>query len=285
MIPIKKKLIVAIQILLVICILFSGYKIGSYYLAGRKFDKEHAELKASLNEKQPAANESEENPVEPEQEAGEKPAENKRGESSSQEKASAPAETRGDGEKQQEEAPETNFVAQLKAKYPDMVGWIKIEGTDIDFPVVQGKDNDFYLNHTYKGEYHPFGEVFMDKDDKPDYSDQNTVLYGHNVRSGHVFHDLEQYKEQTFRDAHPYIEIDTVDGKKTYEIVAVYTASAYDPYRKPNYSEEEWEKFRTWVKGKNRIKESLPDRDGRILTLSTCSDEEDRLVIHAVLKD
>lgn len=254
-------------------------------MAGRKFDKEHAELKASLNEKQPAANESEENPVEPEQEAGEKPAENKRGESSSQEKASAPAETRGDGEKQQEEASETNFVAQLKAKYPDMVGWIKIEGTDIDFPVVQGKDNDFYLNHTYKGEYHPFGEVFMDKDDKPDYSDQNTVLYGHNVRSGHVFHDLEQYKEQTFRDAHPYIEIDTVDGKKTYEIVAVYTASAYDPYRKPNYSEEEWEKFRAWVKGKNRIKESLPDREGRILTLSTCSDEEDRLVVHAVLKD
>lgn len=285
MIPIKKKLIVVIQIVLVICILFSGYKIGSYYLAGRKFDKEHAELKASLNEKQPAANKSEENPVEPEQGAGEKPAENKRGESSSEEKASAPAETKGDGGKRQEEASETNFVAQLKAKYPDMVGWIKIEGTDIDFPVVQGKDNDFYLNHTYKGEYHPFGEVFMDKDDKPDYSDQNTVLYGHNVRSGHVFHDLEQYKEQTFRDAHPYIEIDTVDGKKTYEIVAVYTASAYDPYRKPNYSEEEWEKFRTWVKGKNCIKESLPDREGRILTLSTCSDEEDRLVIHAVLKD
>lgn len=285
MIPIKKKLIVVIQILLVICILFSGYKIGSYYLAGRKFDKEHAELKASLNEKQPAANKSEENPGEPEQGAGEKPAENKSGEPSSQEKASAPAETKGDGEKRQEEASETNFVAQLKAKYPDMVGWIKIEGTDIDFPVVQGKDNDFYLNHTYKGEYHPFGEVFMDKDDKPDYSDQNTVLYGHNVRSGHVFHDLEQYKEQAFRDAHPYIEIDTVNGKKTYEIVAVYTASAYDPYRKPNYSEEEWEKFRTWVKGKNRIKESLPDRDGRILTLSTCSDEEDRLVVHAVLKD
>lgn len=285
MIPIKKKLIVAIQILLVICILFSGYKIGSYYLAGRKFDKEHAELKASLNEKQPEANKSEENPVGPEQGAGEKPAENKSGEPSSEEKASAPAETKGDGEKRQEEASETNFVAQLKAKYPDMVGWIKIEGTDIDFPVVQGKDNDFYLNHTYKGEYHPFGEVFMDKDDKPDYSDQNTVLYGHNVRSGHVFHDLEQYKEQTFRDAHPYIEIDTVDGKKTYEIVAVYTASAYDPYRKPNYSEEEWEKFRTWVKGKNRIKENLPDREGRILTLSTCSDEEDRLVIHAVLKD
>lgn len=254
-------------------------------MAGRKFDKEHAELKASLNEKQPAANKSEENPVEPEQEAGEKPAENKSGEPSSEEKASAPAETKGDGEKRQEEASETNFVAQLKAKYPDMVGWIKIEGTDIDFPVVQGKDNDFYLNHTYKGEYHPFGEVFMDKDDKPDYSDQNTVLYGHNVRSGHVFHDLEQYKEQTFRDAHPYIEIDTVDGKRTYEIVAVYTASAYDPYRKPNYSEEEWEKFRTWVKGKNRIKESLPDRDDRILTLSTCSDEEDRLVVHAVLKD
>ena len=282
---IKNKLITVIQIFLVICILFSGYKIGSYYLAGHKFNKEHEELRASLSEKKPESNKGEGNPVEPEQEVGEKPAENKRGESSSQEKASAPAENKRDEKKRQEEAPELNIVAQLKAKYLDMVGWITIEGTDIDFPVVQGKDNEFYLNHTYKGEYHPFGEVFMDKDDKPDYSDQNTVLYGHNVRSGHVFHDLEQYKEQAFRDAHPYIDIDTVDGKKTYEIVAVYTASAYDPYRKPNYSEEEWEKFREWVKGKNRIKKSLPDRDARILTLSTCSDEEDRLVVHAVLKD
>lgn len=278
---IKDKLIVAIQILLVICILFSGYKIGSYYLAGHKFNKEHEELRASLSEKKPAENKGEGNP---DASQGEEPAANEKVGESSQEKASAPAEGKDDGKKQ-EEAPEPNFVAQLKAKYPDMVGWIKIEGTDIDFPVVQGKDNDFYLNHTYKGEYHPFGEVFMDKDDKPDYSDQNTVLYGHNVRSGHVFHDLEQYKKQSFRDAHPYIGIDTVDGKKTYEIVAVYTASAYDPYRKPNYSEEEWGKFRTWVKGKNRIKESLPDRDARILTLSTCSDEEDRLVVHAVLKD
>lgn len=278
---IKNKLITVIQIFLVICILFSGYKIGFYYLAGHKFNKEHAELRASLNEKKPAENKSEGNP---DAAQGEEPAANKNGGESSQEKASASAEGKGDG-KRQEEAPEPNFVAQLKAKYPDMVGWITIEGTDVDFPVVQGKDNEFYLNHTYKGEYHPFGEVFMDKDDKPDYSDQNTVLYGHNVRSGHVFHDLEQYKEQTFRDAHPYIEIDTVDGKKTYEIVAVYTASAYDPYRKPNYSEEGWEKFRAWVKGKNRIKESLPDRDARILTLSTCSDEEDRLVVHAVLKD
>lgn len=279
---IKKKLITVIQIFLVICILFSGYKIGSYYLAGHKFNKEHEELRASLSEKKPAENNGEGNPGAVQ---GEEPAKNENGGESSQEKASAPTERKGDGEKRQEEAPEPNFVAQLKAKYPDMVGWITIEGTDVDFPVVQGKDNEFYLNHTYKGEYHPFGEVFMDKDDKPDYSDQNTVLYGHNVRSGHVFHDLEQYKEQAFRDAHPYIEIDTVDGKKTYEIVAVYTASAYDSYRKPNYSEEEWEKFREWVKGKNRIKESLPDRDARILTLSTCSDEEDRLVVHAVLKD
>lgn len=238
---VKKKLITLIEILLVICIAVSGYKIGSYYLAGHQFTKEHEELKASIWEETT------------------------------------------DEHKKSEEKP--NLVAQLKKDYPDMVGWIKIEGTSIDFPVVQGKDNDYYLNHTYKGEYHPFGEVFMDKDDKPDYSDQNTVLYGHNVRSGYVFHELEQFKDQSFRDAHPSITIDTVDGKKTYDIVAVYTASAYAPYRKPNYSEAEWEKFRAWVKEKNRLNETLPGKDAHILTLSTCSDEEDRLVVHAVLRD
>ena len=83
------------------------------------------------------------------------------------------------------------------------------EGTDIDFPIVQGKDNDFYLDHNYKNQYHAFGSVYMDYRNSSDFSDLNTVLYGHNVRSGHVFHDLVKYNDENVVNDQPYIIVDT----------------------------------------------------------------------------
>ncbi|MBU5668698.1 class B sortase [Peptoniphilus sp. MSJ-1] len=171
----------------------------------------------------------------------------------------------------------------LNKEYNDIIGWIKIDGTDIDFPIVQAKDNDFYLDHNYKGEYHPFGEVFMDARNSYDFSDQNTILYGHNVRSGHIFHDLEKFKEQSFRDNYPDIVLETLDGKKIYEIVAVYPANVNDDYRNPNYDSEEWQVFRKFVEERNLLNNKLPEENEKILTLSTCSDDKDRLAIHAKL--
>lgn len=180
--------------------------------------------------------------------------------------------------------PEVNEkLIALNQEYNDIIGWIKIEGTDIDFPVVQAEDNDFYLDHNYKGEYHPFGEVFMDARNVSDFSDQNTILYGHNVRSGHIFHDLEKFKDQSFRDNYPEIVLETLEGKKVYEIVAVYPANTNDDYRNSNYNSEEWQVFRNFVEERNLLSNKLPESNEQILTLSTCSDDKDRLAIHAKL--
>ena len=162
-----------------------------------------------------------------------------------------------------------------------MVGRIRVPSTAVDFPVVQGEDNAFYLDHNYKGEYHPFGAVFMDARDAADFSDYNTVLYGHNVRSGHVFHELVQYGDEEFRAAHPLIYVDTPRGQMAYRVVAAYDVSAYADYRKPQYSGEDKARFLSRIDAENLLPYTMP-RNGKILTLSTCSDRDDRMVIHAV---
>jgi len=234
----KKNLIIIVEIILLLVIVYSGYKIYSYQKANKEFQNTHAELIENV------------------------------------EKLKTSEET---------ENFEINEIAKLKEDYPDIVGWIMIEGTDIDFPVVQGEDNDFYLDHNYKGEYHPFGEVFMDARNNFDFSSQNTILYGHNVRSGHIFHDLEKFKDQEFADKYKHIEIKTPQGILNYEIVAVYPASVNDDYRNPNYKENEWKIFRNWVGERNLLHSELPESNEKILTLSTCSDDKDRLAIHAKL--
>lgn len=170
----------------------------------------------------------------------------------------------------------------LHQQYPHMVAWIRVDGTRIDFPVMQGNDNTYYLNHTYQHAYHPFGEVFMDVRNAREASDANTILYGHNVQTGQVFHDLEQYRSESFRAKHPYVTLLTLDAKKIYKIQAVYTASAYDNYRQVRYEDQQWQDFRKWVHARNLVQGSLPDRaTSRILTLSTCSDDANRLVVQA----
>ncbi|MFM9412984.1 class B sortase [Peptococcus simiae] len=239
-----KKVLLAIKVGLLLVILFSGYKIVSYYLADHDFTSQHEVLKAKL----PVSSEAE---------------------TLAGEKAGLEAES------------VARTLADLRDRYPDIIGWIQIPGTKIDLPIVQGQDNAYYLDHSYTGAYHPFGEVFMDKANQPDLTDQNTILYGHNVQSGQVFHDLEGYQDQAFRDAHPTVHIYTPEGRQDYQVVAVYIASPASPYRAPNYSLTDWQTFRNWVAERNLIQEDLPaDPSHPILTLSTCSDTE-RLVVQA----
>lgn len=253
----KKNIIKIIELILVLCILFSGYKIGSYYKSNRDFKKDQEEYQKILAS---AAEEPQEEKDGPDQETTEKP--------------EGPV-----------ISPEQKALQALKAQYPDMIGKIQIPGTEIDFPIAQGRDNDFYLNHNYKKDYHPFGTIFLDYQNKADFTDTNSVLYGHNVRSGHVFHDLEKFQEESFVKDHPYILIDTPEGRKTYKIVAVYPTSAYDKYRDPDYPGDQWEEFIKRINKNNLLSAPMPPGKYRLLTLSTCSDVKDRLVVHGIEVD
>ena len=244
----KKKLISIIQFLLVIIIAWSGYKIYNYQMDNQSYNKLKVDYSSRLEEITNSISENSDDALDKETKAG------------------------------------REFVESLHKSYPDVIGRICIENLDLDFPIVKGNDNSFYLDHDYTGAYHPFGAVFMDARNSNDFSDQNTILYGHNVRSGHVFNSLNKYRDPSYLEDNPYIIVDTLNGRFIYKIFAVYDADAYENYRSPSYDENEWKELLSRIEKKNIINSDLPKFGEKLLTLSTCSDIDDRMAVQAVLQ-
>jgi sortase B len=106
--------------------------------------------------------------------------------------------------------------------YPDVVGWIKVEGTPIDYPVMQDRnDDDYYLKHNFEGKEDNKGAPFVSADACIDPLDQNLVIFGHNVSDGSQFGELDRYLDYDFYQQHSTIEFDTIYETGTYQIVAV----------------------------------------------------------------
>ncbi len=237
-----KKLIRVIQIVVIVVIIFSSYRIYSYYQTNKEHDKKQEELINVSKKWEEEALEDEVKPTEDEVAA--------------------------------------SRISHLQIEYPSIIGWTKIPGTNIDYPFVQGSDNEYYLDHDFKGDYDVFGAVFMEKDNNLDFSDQNTILYGHNIRTGKFFHELLNYRKEGFVEENPIIEISHLDGFNRYEIFAVYAADPMEKFRTPNYSEEELNELMERIKSKNEIHKEIPEDFSEILTLQTCLDNDVRLVVH-----
>jgi sortase B len=99
--------------------------------------------------------------------------------------------------------------SSLRAVNPGVVGWLYGPGTVIDYPIVQGEDNSFYLTHLYDGKRNGNGSLFMDYRNNADFSDVNTLIYGHHMKTGKMFGSLEGYKKQEYYDAHPVLYLFT----------------------------------------------------------------------------
>lgn len=174
-------------------------------------------------------------------------------------------------------------IEEVKKSYPSVIGWIKVGGTEIDYPIVKGSDNEFYLNHNYKDDYNVFGAIFMDYRNKEDFSDENTIIYGHNnVRAGN-FKDLHKYEAEGFFKEDRFIEVYSLSGYKKYKVFAVYNAGAYDKFRNPSYSEEDGKKLISYIKERNILKTEVPREIKDILTLQTCSPKDTRFVVQGKL--
>ena len=106
---------------------------------------------------------------------------------------------------------------------PDAVGWITIDGTVIDYPVVQGEDNSFYLKHLPDGTANEAGSIMMDCANHPDFTDDVTILHGHHMRSGAMFGDLDLYKSAGYYAEHPMMRLFTPDGDYDVAIFAAYS--------------------------------------------------------------
>ena len=177
--------------------------------------------------------------------------------------------------------------AGLKEINEDCVAWIHIEDTAINYPVVQGSDNSFYLKHLIDGKWNSAGCIFLDSRVDSDLSDRHSIIYGHHMKDGTMFSGLTKYKKQDYYEAH--LEGLLITPERTYriEFFAGYVASVEDSAWKVDFESDE--DYGTWIKeAKKRswFTSSLsPAVTDRALTLSTCSYEFDnaRFVLHAIL--
>ncbi len=117
--------------------------------------------------------------------------------------------------------------AGLYEENEDMAGWLSVEGTKIDYPVMQGEDDEYYLHHDFYGQESKYGCLYVRNRADID-KGTNFVVYGHNMKDGSMFGELDLYLEEGFYREHPLIRFDSLFEKRTYEIIAVFRSQVYD---------------------------------------------------------
>lgn len=171
----------------------------------------------------------------------------------------------------------------------DVIGYINIADTNINYFVAQHRlNNDYYLDYTVEGKAAFAGSIFMDFRNRPYSEDQNTILYGHNLRVGTMFTALHQYENKEFAMEHLYITYSTLYEDMVWEVFASYlTEISFDYIQTSFRTEAEYAEYLKTCKSKSAFKyEATPTVNDRILTLSTCdsrSRDEYRYVVQAVL--
>lgn len=171
---------------------------------------------------------------------------------------------------------------------PDVVGWIRIPDTNVDYPIVQTDDNDKYLHTSFEGEESVSGAVYLDFESDSDMMGFNNILYGHNMKNGSMFKDIVKYKDQSYFDAHQFFEIYTPERTIRLKAISCYYAKAEPIVRKTRFkTRESYEAFM-----KEMIKpcpwHELPEFPiDSLYTLVTCSYEvnDARTILYAVEVD
>lgn len=130
-----------------------------------------------------------------------------------------------DGEGEKKEVLEE--YKNLLNKNKKLIGWVKIDDTNIDYPVMQTSDNEYYLDHNLNQEYDKNGSIFMDKDCDVLKPSTNFIIYGHHMRNGNMFGGLDQYESEAYYQKHPYIEFDTIYEKGTWQVMYVFRSRVY----------------------------------------------------------
>lgn len=164
----------------------------------------------------------------------------------------------------------------LLEKNQDIVGWLYSEDTPINLPVVQSADNNYYLRRLLDGTWNSSGTLFADYRNAGDFSDNNTIIYGHNMKSKQMFGTLSYYKEQSYFNEHPVMWLLTPDGNYKIELVAGYvTPTTSDVYSFDQSEEEVFAMVQQAIKSSTFHSDVVVNQGDRFLTLSTCSYEYD----------
>ena len=119
-------------------------------------------------------------------------------------------------------------LEELRQQNSDIVAWIEIENTNINYPVLQGTDNNFYFNHNYEKKYTIYGSIFLDASYSWNPPSANLLIYGHHMKNGSMFQNLLKYKKKEFYEQHPTIRFTTINEDVYYEIIAVFESKIYN---------------------------------------------------------
>ena len=183
-------------------------------------------------------------------------------------------------------APKTVDFKSLQAQNPDVVAWLYCEGTPIDYPVVQGKDNDFYLSHDYTGDYNINGSIFVDSADKLAV-DSKAVLYGHHMQSGSMFASLLEWANQEFYESHPIMWLLTPDQDYKVVLFSGHHTDAYSNlFNEVHKPGDEMDSYLASAKSLSDFKADVRlDPKARYIMMSTCAYlfNNDRYVLHGML--
>lgn len=177
----------------------------------------------------------------------------------------------------------------LKEKNKDVKAWLTSAGTPINYPVVQGEDNQYYLYRMFNGEYNGKGSLFIDYRCENPFEDFNTIIYGHRMKDGSMFHELIEYRDKAYFEEHSSMELATPDKEYELQIFAVVTIPADSPLYRFSFSgDSEKQAYLDQVLEASEVDMDVSvSTEDRIVMLSTCTYEYDdaRLVVYGKLKE
>lgn len=163
----------------------------------------------------------------------------------------------------------------LREVNPDIAAWIYYEGTNVNYPIVQGKDNDYYLHITFEGTWAIAGTLFVDAITKEPFEQFNTIVYGHHMQDGSMFGDFGKLKDKKYCDEHPQFELITPDEKYHLRICAFLNQPSDSEIYTTNIRSEEGKQ--EYIDLVNKLAEYTTDEemstDDKLVVLSTCAYE------------
>ncbi len=185
-------------------------------------------------------------------------------------------------------APISVDFEKLMQENADVIAWLYCEGTPINYPVVQAANNSYYLHKGIDGEYSRSGSLFADYLNKGDFSDNNTIIYGHNMKNATMFGTLTKYENQEYFEEHPEMYLFTPDREFKVELIAGVTVDSTELIYKLPLENESKESFISELLQKSTFKtEYTFSQNDRFVMLSTCSNtyNDGRYVLIGLLKE
>ena len=186
--------------------------------------------------------------------------------------------------------PQIDF-SKLKEVNNAIVGWMIIDGTQVNYPIVKGKDNSYYLNHSYDKSYNSYGSIFIDYRSNENFSDLNTFIYGHYTSNGSMFGELKKYMEEPFYKEHPFFYILTPNGNYKVDVISAYTDDALSSSYNAKFNDlNDYQRYIEKIRLKSRYSTdiSVNYNFDKIISLYSCSHESgsktERYFIHGVIR-